>query len=563
MRFFEPNSEQEIWVYPISQQQHILLFRCVEYKQVYNVNSIDQIFKYAVMDRFNNSGSFFVWLFFVAVSIMSFTGCGTLPARTWESSTALDLNEARQTTLGQAIAPIIAANANLTGVFTLENSRKAFATRALLSEAAEKSIDVQYYIWRNDITGTLFLNGLLDAAKRGVKVRLLLDDMNGDEPEPLLMALNSHENVEVRLFNPFIHRKVRAIDYVTALSRVNRRMHNKSFTVDNTVTIIGGRNIGDEYFGASDELMFADLDVIAIGPVVEEVSADFDRYWASESAYPLEKIVNKMVSNSSLLEQKAQKVKESLRAEQYIEALRADSAIQALIQHDLPLIWAPTYMISDDPAKGVGKSAPEALLSTRLKVVIGNATSSLTIVSAYFVPTKEGTKFLVNLAKSGVAVTILTNSLEATDVAAVHAGYARYRKRLIEAGIRLFEMQGGEDKTNMSVFGSSAASLHAKTFAVDGKRVFIGSFNFDPRSVNLNTELGFVIESPILASYMEKGFATAPQIAYQLKLNRHGDIYWLEQKNGTEIRHYKEPYTSWWKRFGVTMLSILPIEWLL
>jgi len=515
------------------------------------------------LDRFKDTGSYFVWLLFVAVSIMSFTGCGSLPARTWESSTALDMDEARQTRLGQAIAPITARNQDLTGIFVLENSRKAFASRALLSEAAEKSIDVQYYIWRNDITGTLLLNGLLDAANRGVKVRLLLDDMNGDELEPLLLALNCHENVQVRLFNPFRHRRVRAIDYVTDLSRINRRMHNKSFTVDNTATIIGGRNVGDEYFGASDEFTFSDVDVLAIGPVVEEVSEDFDRYWASKSAYPLEKIVNKTALNSSFLAQTAKEIRESARADKYIEALHADTSIQALVRHDLPFIWAPTYMLSDDPIKGIGKAAPEGLLSTSLEEIIGSAVSSVTIVSAYFVPTKAGAKSIINLVESGVAVTILTNSLEATDVAAVHSGYARHRRRLIEAGVRLFEMRGAEQKTNMSVFGSSAASLHAKTFAVDSKKVFIGSFNFDPRSANLNTELGFIVESPVLALRVEDIFETRAHNYYQLKLNSHGDLFWLEQKDGIEIRHDREPYTGWWKRFSVTMLSILPIDWLL
>ena len=515
------------------------------------------------MDYIKNTDSYFVCLLFVVVISLTLTGCGSLPVRDWQSSTALDMKEARQTKLGQAVASIVGANGDLTGVYKLRNSRTAFASRDLLSTSAEKSIDVQYYIWRNDITGTLLLDGLLDAAKRGVKVRLLLDDMTTDEIEPLLIALNSHENVQVRLFNPFIHRRVRAIDYITALSRVNRRMHNKSFTVDNTVTIVGGRNIGDEYFGAGNGHMFADLDVLAIGPVVKEVSEDFDRYWASESAYPFEKIVNKTASDGRLLATTAFQVRQSRGAEKYIEALRADTAIQALIKHDLPFTWAPTHMTSDNPAKGVGKAATVDLLSTRLKEIIGSADSSITIVSAYFVPTKAGTKFIVNLAKSGVDVTIITNSLESTDVAAVHAGYARYRKRLIKAGVRLFEMRAGEQKTQMSIFGSSAASLHAKTFVIDDKRVFVGSFNFDPRSVNLNTELGFIIESSELATKMEVALVNAPLLAYELKLDDHGDIYWIAQTGESEIRYSKEPNTGFWKRFGVTFLSILPIEWLL
>lgn len=514
------------------------------------------------MNYIKNTMSYLLWVFIVAVTSMTLTACESLPAQTWQSTVALDMTAANQTRLGQAAINNTAGHEGATGIFVLSDSRKAFASRALLTEAAEKSIDVQYYIWRNDITGTLLLNGLLDAANRGVRVRLLLDDMNISPLEPLLLALNSHNNVEIRLFNPFQYRSIRAIDYVTSFSRVNRRMHNKSFTVDNTVTVVGGRNIGDEYFGASDELMFADVDVLAIGPVVEKVSDDFDLYWASESSIPLDVVNDFKAPNGKVLADAAEEIKSSPRATEYIEALRTDTAIQELIQHDLPLIWASTYLISDDPAKGTGKAAPEDLLSARLTEVIGTTASRLTIVSAYFVPTKAGTEALANFAKAGINVTILTNSLEATDVAAVHAGYARYRKQLIKAGVDLYEMRAGEYKTNMAMFGSSAASLHAKTFAIDGKRIFIGSFNFDPRSANLNTELGFVIESPELASRMEQAFAEAPERAYQVMLNDDGDLYWVEQRGEEEIYHTEEPYTGWWKRFGVSVLSVLPIEWL-
>lgn len=515
------------------------------------------------MSNLTNVMSYCLWVFFVAVSAMSLTACESLPKQTWQSSVALNMTEANQTRLGQAAIKNTAGHDHESGIFVLSDSRKAFASRAVLIEAAEKTIDAQYYIWRNDITGTLLLNGLLDAANRGVRVRLLLDDMNIAQLEPLLLALNSHNNVEIRLFNPFQYRSIRAIDYVTAFSRVNRRMHNKSFTFDNTVTVVGGRNIGDEYFGASDELMFADVDVLAVGPVVEKVSTDFDAYWASESAIPLEVMNDFSAPNGKVLKNAAEEVKNSPRATEYIEALRTDTAIQQLIQDDLPLIWAATYLISDDPAKGAGKAAAEDLLSARLTEVVGSTASRLTIVSAYFVPTKAGTEALANLAKAGINVTILTNSLEATDVAAVHAGYARYRKQLIKAGIDLYEMRAGEYKTNMAMFGSSAASLHAKTFAIDDKRIFIGSFNFDPRSANLNTELGFVIDSPELASKMEQAFAEAPERAYQVMLDDDGGLYWVEQRGEEQIFHSEEPYTGWWKRFGVSVLSVLPIEWLL
>ena len=506
---------------------------------------------------------YYGWLLFAVCIYMSLIGCQTPAPLVWESSTALDISEANKTKLGLAIAAGAAANLELSGIYTLGDSRNAFASRILLAESAEKSLDIQYYIWRKDITGTLLLKALLDAANRGVRVRLLLDDMNDNALEPLLLALHSHNNAQVRLFNPFTYRRLRIIDYITSFPRVNRRMHNKSFTVDNTVTIVGGRNIGDEYFGASDDLMFTDVDVLAIGPIVAKVSTDFDRYWASESAYPLNEVVIKAAADSQLLIDAAEQVKTSAKAANFFEALQNNTSINALMQQDLSIIWAPTYLISDDPAKGVAKSEPEASVSARLSKVIGMADSRLTIVSAYFVPTKAGAEALVNLANSGVAITVLTNSLEATDVAAVHAGYARYRKQLIKAGVQLFEMRAGEQNTNMAMFGSSAASLHAKTFAIDGKRVFIGSFNFDPRSANLNTELGFVIESTDLATKMEASFATAPEHAYRVKLTEQNDLYWLEQVEGKEVRYDSEPNTAWWKRLGVKILALFPIEWLL
>jgi cardiolipin synthase C len=515
------------------------------------------------MDIFTATTSHCSRLLMVLISTIILAACQTPPPIMWDSSTALDMEMANQTKLGLAIATGRAAHADKSGIYTLGESRNAFASRMLLAGSAEQSLDLQYYIWRKDITGTLLLKALLDAAERGVRVRLLLDDMNDNELEPLLLALNSHNNVQIRLFNPFIYRSFRIIDYITAFSRVNRRMHNKSFTVDNTVTIVGGRNIGDEYFGASDDLMFSDVDVLAIGPVVADVSTDFDRYWASESSFPLEAIIEETAADSSLLEQTAAQVKESTQAADFFDALEKDTAINALLQQDLSLVWAATYLISDDPAKGVGKSEPEDLLSVRLSKVIGTTDSHLTIVSSYFVPTKAGAEALANLAKSGIKVTILTNSLEATDVAAVHAGYAKYRKQLVAAGVQLFEMRAGEQHTNMAMFGSSAASLHAKTFAIDSKRIFIGSFNFDPRSANLNTELGFVIESPELTKKMEQAFADAPEHAYRVMLTDQGDLYWLEQKDGEEVRYDKEPNTSWWVRFGVSLLAIFPIEWLL
>jgi cardiolipin synthase C len=346
-------------------------------------------------------------------------------------------------------------------------------------------------------------------------------------------------------------------------------MHNKSFTADNQATIIGGRNIGDEYFGASEGVWFEDLDVLAIGSVVQDVSNDFDRYWASESSYPAECMLSPVDPGAvEDLVSAAARITQDPAAAGYIQALRDAKLIQELLRGSLDLEWATVHMISDDPAKGLGEVAPEALMAHWLARGIGESVSELQLVSPYFVPTAMGTKALAALAKRGVAIEILTNSLAATDVAAVHAGYAKRRQALLEAGITLYEMRRfapqPERHKSAGPFRSSASSLHAKTFAVDGSRVFVGSFNFDPRSVNLNTELGFVIESTALAQQINAAFDTAiPAHAYQVRLSAAGDVYWLECQGGELRRHDTEPQTRFWQRAWVAFLSILPIEWLL
>lgn len=483
-------------------------------------------------------------------------------------SRALTLAEAEATSLGQSIQKQTAANLGLSGIHTLSNPRDAFAARALLARVAERSLDVQYYIWKNDITGTLLLEELHAAADRGVKVRLLLDDNGTWGLDEDLSLLNLHPNIQIRLFNPFLSRRFKLMGYLTDFDRLNRRMHNKSFTADNSVTIVGGRNIGDEYFGATDGVLFADLDVMAIGPVVDSVSQDFDHYWASLSSYPLELIVSrKDDAPFSGYHNQAKAVENLPGAFEYVQAIRELHFVKNLINNELPLLWANTRMISDDPNKGLGLAKKEDLLITRLSEMGGQAKNELLLVSPYFVPTKEGTKAFTDLANSNIRVTVLTNSLAATDVVPVHAGYAKRRKELLKNDIKLFEMRRTAPKTDVEfykIFGSSGSSLHAKTFAIDRERVFVGSFNFDPRSANLNTELGFLIESEELANSIVDIFENKIyNHAYAVTLNKSGNLEWREQVGDTSITYQKEPSTSWFKRAFVTFCSWLPIEPLL
>jgi cardiolipin synthase C len=502
-------------------------------------------------------------------------GCGVLLLRHYTRLPSLEgrtistaITDTRETRLGRAISPLVESHPNLSGIFPLRDARDAFAARMRLAQRAERTLDVQYYIWRGDMTGTLLFQALHDAADRGVRVRLLLDDNNTSGLDRILAALDSHPNIEIRVFNPFVVRKPR-LGYLTDFFRANRRMHNKSFTADNQAAIIGGRNVGDEYFGATEGVLFVDLDVLSIGPIVRNVSEDFDRYWNSGSSYPVDRLLKPSTSQElSQLTAKAKRVEESPQAVTYMNALRQSTFLQQLIDKKLEFEWAPATMVSDDPAKGLGRAEAEALFPQRLKNVIGQPKTDLELVSAYFVPTEAGVKSFVEFAKSGVKVKVLTNSLEATDVPAVHAGYAKHRKRLLRAGVQLYELRRvsatDTGRKHVGMWGSSGSSLHAKTFAVDGSRIFVGSFNFDPRSAKLNTELGFVIESAALAQDMERIFATrVPDNAYEVQLTDNGQLHWTAH-NGDGVIHYnKEPGTSVWLRGFVWLLSFLPIDSLL
>jgi len=510
--------------------------------------------------------AFFVVALCIAGALL-IKGRSTLPslANRTVSNAIVDTEATR---LGRLISPLVAAHAPWSGVYALRDARDAFAARVRMAEAADRSLDVQYYIWHKDMSGTLLLEALRAAADRGVRVRLLLDDNNTSGLDGTLAALDSHPNIEVRLFNPFIIRSPRAIGYVTDFSRLNRRMHNKSFTADNQATIVGGRNVGDEYFGATDGVVFADLDVMAVGPVVHEVSSEFDRYWASDSAYPLDRLVSKAGADAlGVLAAEASRVEADPAAVAYLEALAASSFVHEIAERTLPLEWVSTRMISDDPAKALGRARSDRLLIEKLKAIFGEPKKKLDLASPYFVPGSTGVELFREWAARGVQVRVLTNSLEATDVAAVHAGYARRRRALLTAGIALFELRrsaGMPPSRGLGSTGSSGSSLHAKTFAVDSSRVFVGSFNFDPRSAKLNTEMGFVIDNPALAHRIQTTFdERMPVDAYEVRLSDDRQLYWLETRQGQLVRHDKEPGTSFWQRAGVWLLSHLPIEWLL
>ena len=503
----------------------------------------------------------------LAAAVFILDRCNRLPPIGHRTPSAA-MTDTGSTRLGKAVAPLLGAHPDLSGIHTLRDARNAFAARHLLASAAERTLDVQYYIWRNDQSGTLLMRALVDAADRGVRVRLLLDDNNTSGLDALLAAIDAHPRIEVRLFNPFAVRRPRSIGYLTEFPRLNRRMHNKSFTADNQVTIIGGRNVGDEYFGATGGVLFADLDAIAIGPVVGEVSNDFDRYWASDSSYPADRLLPPVDSAAiAEISAAARRVERDAAAVAYMEALRQSAFVRELVAGTLPLEWAVTRLISDPPAKALARADRDELLMQKFRTIFGTPASHVDLVSPYFVPGDAGVELFGGWSKDGVRVRVLTNSLEATDVALVHAGYAKRRKELLEAGVWLYELRARGVRPaegSGGPFGSSSSSLHAKTFAVDRSRIFIGSFNFDPRSAELNTELGFVIDSPVLARRIAAAFDDeVPPNAWRVQLSASGDLMWEERRDGRTIRHRTEPGTGFWQRLGVSIVSVFPIDGLL
>jgi putative cardiolipin synthase len=497
-------------------------------------------------------------------------GCAVLPSLEGRLASSAVADTA-STRLGRATASDIAAHPGRSGIHALVAPADAFAARVLLAAAAERSLDVQYYIWNGDQTGYLLYEAAWRAAQRGVRVRILLDDANTSGLDEVIATLDAHPNIEVRLYNPLMLRSARLMNFATDFVRVNRRMHNKSFTADSQAAIVGGRNVGNEYFAAGAGVAFADLDVLAVGPAAQQVSSEFDLYWNSPSAYPASLIVGIAPPGAAeALERKFIDVRTDPASIAYLEAVRRTQLVQSLLEGRLPMEWAVAQVVRDDPAKTLDTTGrTDVLLLSTLLPDIGTPKSTFDLVSPYFVPGDGGTTALADLATRGVRVRVLTNALAATDVAPVHAGYAKRRCTLLRAGVELYELKPSASVEGIeprSRIGSSASTqLHAKTFAVDRSRIFVGSFNFDQRSAHLNTEMGLVIDSPVLAQRLvdalDRDFADT---TYQPRVAADGRCpIWIERTAAGEVVHDVEPETSAGQRALIELLKMLPIDWLL
>ena len=484
--------------------------------------------------------------------------------------------QSNSTDLVAAISEQNEIHPDLSGYHPIVTGANAFASRSILTNMATRNIDAQYYIWHNDQAGQLMLKDLWDAAERGVIVRLLLDDFNNSAKfDQHLLRFASHPNIAVRIINPLMYRKFQTLNFVTGLPRINRRMHNKSMIFDKQITIIGGRNIGDEYLSNDKNSQFADLDVLLIGKVVADIDNSFASYWSAPISFDIQTLatLDKGETTDFLkgLDQLRSDEKNSSKSslEVYKTAIEDSSIDTDLINKRVPFRWTNMQFLSDDVGKLTKTVPADTNLVHQLRTLLGSPSKRLTIISSYFVPTKDGVNTLVALAESGIEINILTNSFDATDVTAVHSGYSQWRPNLLRAGVKIYELKStaSEEKRENKLWkarSQSSTSLHAKAFAVDDYQVFIGSYNVDPRSANINTEMGVIINDDELAKQLHDALSDDLLTqAYEVKLLENGNLQWHTIEGGKKVVYDSEPLVDISDHVWLTIMSWLPIDWLL
>jgi putative cardiolipin synthase len=424
-------------------------------------------------------------------------------------------------------------------------------------------LDLQYFIWDADTTGRILAERLVRAADRGVRVRILVDDLNLEGRDAVVAALDGHPNIEIRLFNPFARRSAHVLDFIADFDRVNHRMHNKLFVMDNAVAIVGGRNIGNHYFEVHQQVNFRDLDVVAGGPVVRETSGVFDHFWNSPWAVPIRAMVDRPATEADL-QAVVQTSHEQIAREPYPYPLDQDvaglkSELTAIFD---ALVWAPGHMIFDDPDE-IKKYGRTTTMTEGFHRRIERLNSELLIEVPYLVVRERGLAAVKRLREQGVRIRVLTNSLASNDVLAAHAGHAEHRDELIAAGVELYELRS-DPAVKKGIFylsGSGRSTLRCKAYVFDRKDVFIGSLNLDPRSGDINTEAGLYIESPELAAqviaYMDEG--VRPENSYRVLLDADGDLYWVTETDGKTERHDHDPNSTAWQRATVRFIRLLPV----
>ncbi|MGD2140554.1 MAG: phospholipase D family protein [Burkholderiales bacterium] len=469
--------------------------------------------------------------------------------------------DTQDTRLGREVALWEQAHPGKSGFYPLIGGMDALGARLAMIDAADRTIDAQYFLMKSDAAGLIFIMKLLEAADRGVRVRFLLDDVFTSVDDEVFLLLDEHPNVEMRLFNPLGRGGNKWLNYAGDFERANRRMHNKSFTVDNQVSIVGGRNIADEYFELKPGGEFRDADILVVGPLVGDIGRNFDQFWNHALSVPMEAFES--VRDRDLEDARAQAEEEFGEAMQsiYAQAIGSD-LVQELIEDRAGLFPATGEVISDNPEKLLNKvSVDHQILVTRMAQVVANAEFEVIVVTPYFIPGTTGVAFWRRLAERGIRIIVLTNSLASTNHIPVHAGYARYRHRLIEAGVELYELRvdavtPGDDETRTPI---ESVTLHTKAIAVDRRFTFVGSLNLDPRAIDINTEMGVLVDSAQMTSALAEPFlATLPQRAYRVTEDENGALQWTTLNDGKVIVVTSEPQSSGWRRFKAFMSRILP-----
>jgi putative cardiolipin synthase len=494
----------------------------------------------------------------------AFSGCATVSFdehKTY-SETLTDMGNTR---LGREVSRWVDEHGGLSGFYPLNQGMDALGVRLRLAEIAEKSIDLQYFLMKEDTAGSVMMNALLRAADRGVRVRFLLDDIFTTTSDDGLLLLNEHPNIEVRLFNPISRRGISALNFVGDFRQANRRMHNKSFTVDNQISVVGGRNIADEYFELKTGSVFVDFDVLAMGPIAADISASFDDFWNHSRAVPMEQLTAKGIDED--LETVRAHIAEEFDGTYdtvYKQALESQ-LLQDLIADRQPLFAAEARVLSDRPDKLINEISEEQMrLATDLREVLLSADEEIIFISPYYVPGDSGVQFVRNLVNKGVRVIILTNSLASNNHVPVHGGYARYRKDVIAAGAELYEaranaaneIQGANEGANET---ADTLTLHTKAFLIDRRYLFVGSLNLDPRSIEINAEMGLLIDSQEMVGDLTYDVdERLAAVSYRVTVNDQGSLEWHGRINGEDVIETREPLASPWLRFKAWFMRIAP-----
>jgi putative cardiolipin synthase len=502
----------------------------------------------------------------LAVLLLALGGCASLPEN-YEQIPSQGWPTPEETRLGAFIAETAPEDKSLSGVELLADASEAFSTRFAIAAFAEKTLDMQYYLWKNDLSGQMLMWRALEAADRGVRVRFLIDDIYHSGRDQLYAVLDSHPNFEIRVFNPMANRgAARNLNFVYNKQRLNHRMHNKIFLADNAVAVLGGRNIGDDYFGVSTKANFFDLDVLTVGAGAVQAGAAFDEYWNSIKAVPITVLYTDEITPQDL-----DTARENLNASlvekdavPFALALEEEETLENLQRWRENLIWTTARVVVDPLERfdGQGESAIVEFAAEH----ITDIDHELLVESAYLIPSPEGIESLARLTASGVRVRMLTNSLMSNNHLTAHSGYMKYRKDLLKAGVELHELRADAAlREHFRAFEDDDeihAGIHTKAFVLDGEQALIGSFNFDPRSRDLNSEIGLVIDDRVFAGQVvdEMNRDFDPANSYRLFLTEGGKLRWELKENGEIIIFKRDPGASVWKRMGARILSWLPIE---